>query len=166
MRRLPIAGLVCAILTLPITSNSETKSKPVYDVRKVRWGMTKTQVTASESWKLKTDNDSTHVYVGVLFNKSCVLGYSYDGGVLSGITYGIGDSDKFVYESVTGHLTRKYGNPTGNDGSYTHIWLVGGRTTIVAKYNLYQDAVTIGYVDAREDATWKKMQRDEADDAF
>ena len=165
MRCIPAVGLVYAILTLPTTSYPEVKFKTIYDVRKVLWGMTKEQVTRSETWKISKDDANSHMYKGELFGRECFVAYGYHKGVLSFVTYGFGNADRFIYENVVDHLRRKYGKPAGTIGSMT-AWDIKGRTTIAAKYDSWKNFVSIGYVDARKNAKWKKSQDEQADDAF
>jgi len=115
------------------------------DFRKAKWGMTKAQVKASETFTVTKDMGESILYTGTLASFDVVVGYVFAGGKLVRAVYLVNEEHMNKTDHITDYnslkelLVKKYGEPA-EDESY---W----------KQDLYRDdpqhwgmAISVGHL--------------------
>lgn len=122
-----------------------------FDVRKVRWGMTKEEVYTSEKWKIAwTSLHGERVYEGSLFGIDCLLVHHFTKEKLNAVYYRFEKGTPLNLRFAKQTLIKKYGKPDETIMSH-HLWYPNERTTIVLMH--LDIGFALGYRDSK---AWKR----------
>lgn len=87
-------------------------AEEIYDVRKVRWGMTREQVRNSETWTKLSEQNKISIYGGTLFGEFCKLVYYFENEKLVSLHYEFhNDAVLKAARPIAEVLREKYGEP-------------------------------------------------------
>ena len=121
-------------------------SNETFDVRKVRWGMSRPEVEKSESWELFQSTSSGPVYKGKILGYECHLHYNLYKNKLTEVRYLFLDSTRERFNTIKILLEKKYGSPNISESNQIG-WLVKQRTYIVLGFSATGNAVLLQFVD-------------------
>lgn len=121
--------------------------KETFDVRKVRWGMSKSEVEKSESWDLVETGPEGPIYKGEILGYECILQYKINQkGKLTDVNYLFLNSQKGKFDTIEIMLREKYGSPISSESNRVG-WVIKQRTYIVLHFNAPNSVVLLQFVD-------------------
>lgn len=111
-------SIICWGDTIPTKQPPTTAAKPQFDFRKVKWGMTKSQVKKSEVAMPSKEEKGLLRYLGEVAGLKCLIDYSFvaDTLCMAGYIFINKHANKTLYindyETLKEILIEKYGTPS------------------------------------------------------